>query len=314
MANKQHRLPASFMGGFGQAGQPARRRRVWVRRRNGRDPYLAAAESLNYERGVYDTPLPVATQDAEIVDEVWDLYEGRLSQAIDTLVAGEPLPIQDSLHTLVAFVACLCVRDGSFDDFIKIEYPRGVEEYGTRDWINLHRVALVPSIASRLLRCRWHVLRPQVGSRFITSDRGFTGGRDAEGDLFMWVPLRPTAGLELRRCGPAMWQVHPRGRTALYGKRDHPLDPDQVLLVNNTVAELAARECYGREQQDLAALVLGIEAKKRPFFGGQLVADSSDFLRLDTDDYWLQELRRADVMAPETPTDVGLIRLIHDDE
>ncbi len=302
LATKQHRLPASFIGGFGQGKGPGRSRKVWVRRRGGQ-PQLATAESLNYELGAFETAL----NGEQTVDDVWDLYERELVQAIDNLSARRPVPIQHSLQTLVPFVACLCVRDGSFDDFLRQKYLSDGDT-GTLsepDWIDLHRVALVPPIASRLLRCNWIVCETSPGLRFITNDRGFTGGADPEGKLFMFVPLRPDAGLQLRRRAPALWRELPYGRVAIFGRRPQ-LTREETELVNNRIAALAAREIYGREEGDVAGALLDDTGYAASFFAGHWLEDVSDDRHRNMDRYWLDELDRA---AARRPSEVIFTRL-----
>jgi hypothetical protein len=55
--DRQHRLPAAFIGGFGEGDGDTRERKVFVRRRGARAPEPATAKSLNYERGIFDTPV-----------------------------------------------------------------------------------------------------------------------------------------------------------------------------------------------------------------------------------------------------------------
>lgn len=222
---------------------------------------------------------------------MWHRYERELPQAIDTLVSGKPIPSNYVLEILVPFVAGLCVRSSMYDDWLAKEHGEDVTSHP--DLTNLTRVALMNGLAGRIMRCEWIVVHADRGARFITNDLGFTGGETPDGTSFMFVPLRPDAGLQLRRTGRPMWRRLPGGRCALIGRLDG--NRADVSLVNQELASRAKREIYGREASDIASVCLHAEPDGSSFFAGALLNYAIEDWRNPPDREWIDEMKRAEL-------------------
>ncbi len=288
---RQHRLPATYIGGFGTGKGRARERRLWVRRR-GQEATPTTADAVNFERGVYD--MSVVPDEASL-ERMWQLYERRLAPAIDSIVSGRPIPWRYFLKNVVPFIAGLCVRPAMYDKWLEAEHPEAVASHP--DFTNLTRAVLMPSLAGRIMRCNWIVVHPQDDARFITNDVGFAGEVTSDDKRFMFVPLRPDAGLQLQRTSNRMWRELPTGRVAVIGRTT--VDRDHVHLFNKQTALMAWNEIYGRERGDVDSVPLGRHAAPTPRFAGVLLHDPAEDERNPPDQEWLAELKRANIKASD---------------
>ncbi len=291
--SRQHRIPATYIGGFGTGSGRARDRKLWVRRR-GQEPRPSTANAVNWERGVYTTTS--VSDDPEHLEKFWALFEGKLAAAIDTLVSNRPLPWNHVLEHLVPFVAQLCVRTSMYDAWFKQTHPEAVASHP--DLLNVTRATLLPSLAGRVMRCSWTVAHGPPETRFITNDLGVAGVQWPTGGRCMVIPLRPDAALLLQRAGKRMWRKVEGGRLALIGRTRFP--PGVVHAINEGVASQAWDEIYGRERSDVESMPLAPEATPdRGTFLGALIEDPVEDQQNPPDQEWLAEMERANLKASD---------------
>ncbi len=303
--SRQHRIPATYIGGFGIGSGRARDRKLWVRRR-GQEPRVSTANAVNWERGVYNTTS--VSDDPEHLEKFWQLFEGKLAAAIDTLVSGRPLPWNHVLEHLVPFVAQLCVRNAMYDAWFARAHPEAAAAHP--DLLNVTRATLLPALAGRAMRCAWTVAHAPPGTRFITNDLAVVGGGQwPTGERFMVIPLRPDAALLLQRIGKPMWREVEGGRLALIGRT---VFPDGVVrAINESVASQAWNEIYGRERSDVESMPLAPETTpERGSFVGVLIEDPVEDQRNPPDQEWFAEMERAHLKA----SDVLLLAPLDADE
>jgi hypothetical protein len=109
---RQHYLPASLIGGFGQPSKSGRLREanVAVRRKvtGAVDDRFPRAESLAYRRGVYRLSTPPTGVNPDIVDKLWDPVERLLPDLIDRLANRRLQSGDDDL--LFKYAATAAVR------------------------------------------------------------------------------------------------------------------------------------------------------------------------------------------------------------
>jgi hypothetical protein len=293
---RQHRLPAAYIGGFGTGVGPLRERPVWVRRRNG-SIHEVRSDNLNFERGAYDTSI-FGNPDA--VDRLWGYYEEKLRSAIDSMLSGVFIPRERLLEGMIPFIAGLCVRSAEYDNWMQ----QGTAHIATEiapDNTNIQRVTDFQQLAGCTLRCQWTIFHAPVGSRFVTNDIGCTGGSYDSGVNFLFVPLRPNAGLELRRQDPEkrVWQRTPGGRMALIGR--YSVRQDEVPIINQHIASMARREIYGQTKQDVQEVAFEAQVSSQPKLPGSLIKSYPEDRDNPPDMDWLRELEQARLDVPPLP-------------
>ncbi len=119
---RQHFIPATFLAGFSSDGNPTRRDRyLHVLRRGQSESFSAKAANVGCISDFYALQATGHDLNPGQVDDVWAGYEGRLAQAIEWLVSGEPIDARLWLRVLVPFVAGLFVRGPDFNQRFKAD-------------------------------------------------------------------------------------------------------------------------------------------------------------------------------------------------
>lgn len=254
---------------------------------------MASAESLNYGRSVFDTPV---VDGLPKLDRLWSLYEDKLPEALGRLTLSEGLPWQYVLQTVVPFVAGVAVRSPTFDDWYRERLPL-MQPSEFVDKVNYERMRALYTTAGRLLTARWDIIAAPVGQHFILNDLGycgFTSGTAQQNYRHMFVPLRLQFGLLLTvDTHPRMWQTTAGGRVAVFGRR--ACTPEQVARLNHSMALMAKREIYGRRQSDVDEVGLE-DTAPLPHRLADLLGTSWN-AQADMDHYWIQEMKRAECKA-----------------
>jgi Protein of unknown function (DUF4238) len=190
--DRQHYLPASLIGGFGEPDASGRRRRArlaaWVK-----DSGLVErrrAESLAYELAVYRLQNPPAGVDQDVIDKMWNPVESVLPDLVDRLEAGVLVAGDDLL--LRDYLAAAVVRHPSFSDQAAHIYQLQGIPAPSGDNLQIVRLRALQKAGTQVLTWRWRVLHsPQGNPRFLINDRGWSVVQEeGRSDIALFMPLR----------------------------------------------------------------------------------------------------------------------------
>ncbi len=254
----QHFLGAAFIGGFSLDGSfPARKRPIWVRRRNGQDVYETKPHNVAWQLDLFTIG---GVGDLRSVDDHLGMTDARIAAVIDSLVEGSLTP-RDWISTLVPFVATLFVRSPEFGPrFVRrLRQIYGgtlpIEAWGRRDNTNLARALEMQRLLSPVMRAEWTLLLNQSSVPLIASDLGYTVmTNQASGRWGYAIPLRIDALVAILAPPAESPQFHltdpPKatriGRVAL--------GADAIRGLNNSIAIASVDEVYGATRPVLQGL------------------------------------------------------------
>jgi hypothetical protein len=196
MPSKQHYLPAAFIGGFGHrlTGKSRREARIvaWdAETGTVGDPIKA--ERIGWLHDTYTIPeLGAALED--VVDSVWDAYEGVLPDAAQAVSSGQ---LSDEyVNAVKAHVACAAVRLPGFPDALRQHHTaQGLSE--PAEWEA--KLSRLQWIWSGLMMDSWRwraVHKPeQYSVPFLLPDTGFVKFGTEDGQELLLLPLTPAVGI-----------------------------------------------------------------------------------------------------------------------
>lgn len=223
---KDHFIPAALLGRFSddQTG-PMRDRNLQVVSRH-TERRRSRASTIGYKNGLYDVDKDFfPASGGRVIDNIWDIYEPHLPQALDSLIAGT-LTASNWIRVVVPFVAAMFARDRFYAMRVEARLVRqGVEQPRTEfPWmfdkthLNMNRVVEMNRFAARAIMCDWYVY--EADGDLVIPDLGFGfdlldpfEGRDVVG---LMLPIGRRHVLELtpvpervvaRRAAEGDWQA-----------------------------------------------------------------------------------------------------------
>lgn len=170
-----HYLPATYIARFSNdLSGPRRNRRVWaVDKRSGR-AFQTSAGNLCAENDFYT----ISHNQPRIVDDIFSVYEGSLSESIDNLIT-RTIDALAWAQTLVPFASGLLVRGRDFDQrfarrlFIAFGAAISSVLRGGTDNTNLARLMEMQRLQASVLGAKWTVVAAAGGLQQITNDLAF---------------------------------------------------------------------------------------------------------------------------------------------
>lgn len=172
-SRKDHYIPATYIGRFSSDPATAGRDRVvFVGNRISHKTFTSRARTVGSERDFY--LLSDHRDDPRLVDNLWQEYEGPLSQALDQLVEGR-LDARTWARILVPFVTSLLVRGPDFATRFesRLRDLLGQDLPLTEDNTNLARIFELQRMLAPITCARWLVLTIAGEPDLITNDIGF---------------------------------------------------------------------------------------------------------------------------------------------
>lgn len=312
MTTRQHRLPASVIGGFSNSNQTASRRlrKVWVARRSSLEVVRRPAERLGRDFGAYT--FTDIVEFGDLLDDSWEYFESELVQVLDDLASSATsrtvLDARTLLRVLVPYVGATLVRGRHFDS----RFEKGLEDLGvsasdlTADNTNIFRVRDLPRFCSLLLQCRWMFCRAPSDSKFLLNDLGYTmhgtgeSPEGTDGALALHVPLKPDLLLVVTRQQPPVWTRGRRGY-GVVNCRFGTVTRDLVKEVNRAAAAYAYDEIYCGDKGE--AQTYRPSAGRPTYISPVLAIMSQHETRVSmVDGLWLYELNYAGLDWPALPS------------
>ena len=196
---RQHYLPASLLGGFGERAPTAKSREAKLvarRKATGRvDRGTCKAENEAFRIGMYRLAAPPPGVDRDIIDRLWNPVEGALPDLIRRLTDGKLSRGDDQL--LFSYVAMAAVRHLSFEDVAKDWQNRHGGAPPVGDQVQLMRAEGLRNQLAQLVLWRWRVLHvPTDVSQLMVTDRGWMYvGEPERQDHSLFLPMGPRVAL-----------------------------------------------------------------------------------------------------------------------
>lgn len=187
MSNRDHYLPAAFIGGFGDLLPGKHRRDAKVIARTKTPDTVSgpqAARTFCYGKGLYEVDQPTAALPAGYAETWWKTYERDLPDAVLALEAGTGGAAQ--WQTVLRHMQAAWARHLDFArDAAEQKKQQGVTGL-TGDCLEYARKEALDQTAAVLAAARFALLRRDThAEHFVCNDKGFTtfGGAD-EGVFF----------------------------------------------------------------------------------------------------------------------------------
>jgi hypothetical protein len=270
-----HYMPAAFIASF--AEQIALRRRESVIEvgdvLTGKS-FQSKAGSIGAQHNFYTLQDPVTWSPSKqpnlrLIDDVWQAYEGDLTEALDDLRTGNLTALRWA-RTLVPFVAAMLVRGPDFNRrFESRPVIEAVRDAGRADLPipdNTHGARLIElqRLLGSVAAADWIVSTIGDDGKLITNDVGHVPTQDkTTGQLGILIPLSSQSMLTvlpnrqniiaIKRLGT--W--YPNIRYMTVGR-------DWALGINNLVAFRAQRFVYGENKTLIAQAMASLPRQHTP--------------------------------------------------
>jgi hypothetical protein len=187
----QHYLPATYLAFFSAdlSTLPRRRRILAVGDKKRRTTFSAPAGKLGARNDFYTFTSAERTR-PNLVDSVWEAYEGRLAEAIDSLIDGT-LSANVWTRTLVPFVAGTLVRGFDFNVRFERRLPFSeLSRINVADNTNQGRLLELQRLLAPVLAADWEVYEAAGPGDLIVGDVCFAPYYDSRSACYgIAIPL-----------------------------------------------------------------------------------------------------------------------------
>ena len=223
------------------------------------------ADNVAIENGIYEVVEPRDDLPADFAEQLWQLYEGALPEAIRALEKGSGTP--DDWKTALLHVQAESIRHPDFTRAVHEHVGPTIAATLNRDDIQAERQHTYHDTRAWMARARFALLRSRKpAQRFMINDKGYVPlhdvGRDLRGVVF------PLAGRLAVLMAVGTAQAGDDYEQGPFAERT--LNPRGMAIINEAVWDTVGIKCvigHPDDESAIARLSTGSKLVRMPHLG-----------------------------------------------